>query len=66
MDEFRQELTILLMASPHINVNVSTPSMVGRVKVRQFGKKWAGIPSQRVKVKLINAEDCELRLDVSK
>lgn len=53
------------MASPYIDVDVSTPSMVGRVKVGQFSKKWAGIPSQRVKIELINAEDRELRLRVS-
>src|SRR5271154_400613 len=46
-------LTILLMASPHIKMEILPPRMIGCIRVGELGKKWTWVFRQRVEFQLV-------------
>lgn len=48
-------LAVLLMAFPHINVNVAHPRMVCCVEIGDFGQQRTRISCQRVEEKTVDA-----------
>jgi hypothetical protein len=46
--------TITLVASPHIEMNVSLPSMVASIEIREFGKKRTWVFRQGVEMESID------------
>jgi len=44
------------MLPPHVDVDITSPGMIGSIEVRYFGKKGTGIFGERVPVQASNAE----------
>ena len=53
--------TIFLMTSPHIQMYVTLPCMIGRIKIGDLCKERARVFCQRVKSKIVNADKEELK-----
>ena len=52
--------TISLMTSPHIQMYVTLPCMIGRIKISDLCKERARIFCQGVKSKIVNTDKEEL------
>lgn len=49
-----EALTILLMASPHLYVNVLLPCVIGPVPIGELGQEWAGVMGEWVELGLVD------------
>lgn len=52
------------MASPHFNVNIFLPGVIGSVRIGQLGKEWPRIASKWMELDLIGDEAGELQKSV--
>ena len=52
--------TVLLMTSPHIQVYITLPCMIGSIEIGELCKERAWIFCQRVKSNVVDADEEEL------
>jgi hypothetical protein len=52
-NEMDSPLTVLLMASPHVKMEILPPRMIGCIRVGELGKKWTWVFRQRVEFQLV-------------